>query len=72
MKHSCHARNCGIQVPPKLFMCRKHWFMVPKYLRDSIWATYTPGQESRKRPSAAYLAVTREAVKVVADLEASV
>jgi hypothetical protein len=25
-------------------MCKQHWFMLPKPLRDGIYATYTPGQ----------------------------
>jgi hypothetical protein len=25
-------------------MCRRHWFMVPKPLRDAVLATYRPGQ----------------------------
>jgi hypothetical protein len=35
--------------------CREHWFRLPKPLRDRIWATYVPGQEITKTPSAAYL-----------------
>jgi len=25
-------------------MCKKHWFMVPKPIRDRVWATYRDGQ----------------------------
>jgi hypothetical protein len=35
--------------------CRKHWFTLPKMLRDRIWAAYRPGQEIDKRPSETYL-----------------
>jgi hypothetical protein len=35
--------------------------MLPKGMRDRIWAAYVPGQEITKTPSAAYLAVAREA-----------
>jgi hypothetical protein len=41
--------------------CKTHWFMLPKRLRDRIWATYRPGQEITKTPSTAYL----EAVSAV-------
>ena len=67
--HHCHARDCNTSVPPKLFMCRKHWYMVPKRLRDRIWATYRPGQEVDKEPSREYLNAAMEAVNAVADFE---
>jgi hypothetical protein len=35
--------------------CRDHWFSLPKYLRDEIWAHYVPGQEITKTPSKAYI-----------------
>lgn len=35
--------------------CKTHWFRLPKFLRDRIWATYVPGQEIRKDPSQDYL-----------------
>jgi hypothetical protein len=45
-----------------MFMCRQHWFALPKSMRDAIWREYRPGQENDKRPSAEYLRVTREAI----------
>ena len=27
-----------------MFMCKRHWFMVPKDVRTRIWATYRDGQ----------------------------
>jgi hypothetical protein len=61
VSHTCHWPNCGKPVPPKLWGCRKHWFALPKPLRDRIWATYRPGQEIDKRPSSEYV----EAAKAV-------
>jgi len=69
MEHLCHAADCAIQVPPKMLMCRRHWFMVPKPIRDAIWSTYRPGQETDKNPSEAYLVNMRAAIKAVADKE---
>lgn len=40
--------------------CAAHWFRLPKRLRDRIWATYRPGQEITKTPSADYLEAARE------------
>jgi len=69
-EHTCHARNCTRAVPPKMFMCLKHWRMVPKPLQQAIWATYRPGQEQDKNPSEAYLHVARQAIDAVASWEA--
>ncbi len=62
MAHTCHATGCERLVPPKMFMCRQHWFSLPKALRDAVWATYRPGQEVDKRPSAEYLAAAKTAI----------
>lgn len=40
--------------------CKPHWFRLPKHLRDRIWATYRPGQEITKTPSAAYVAAAKD------------
>lgn len=69
MKHLCHAKGCTTPVPPKLLMCRSHWYSVPKPLRDAVWATYRPGQEITKTPSAEYLQAAIEAINVVAQKE---
>lgn len=59
--HFCHWPICEVRVAPKFWGCRMHWYRLPKELRDRIWATYRPGQETDKNPSAAYLAAAREA-----------
>lgn len=46
--------------------CRKHWFMLPKNLRDKIWKAYRPGQEKDMQPSAEYLAVADGVQKWIA------
>jgi hypothetical protein len=60
MSHTCHWPNCSVEVPPAMWGCRKHWFMLPKHLRDKVWATYRKGQEITKTPSPEYLNVARE------------
>jgi hypothetical protein len=69
-RHTCHAMNCTTAVPPKMFMCRTHWGMVPRAMQERIWATYRPGQEVTKDPSLEYLDAAMGAVNYVADLEA--
>lgn len=67
--HTCHARGCTVTVPPRMFMCLRHWRMVPKAMQSAIWATYRPGQERTKDPSPEYLDATTAAVNAVADKE---
>lgn len=55
MSHTCHWPNCNVPVPPAMWGCKRHWFTLPKPLRDRIWATYKPGQEISKTPSSEYL-----------------
>ena len=64
--HHCHAVGCGTATDPKLFMCAKHWRMVPTHFQQRIWATYRRGQESDKRPSRDYLDAARAARRAVA------
>lgn len=66
MKHHCHARDCETPVPPKLLMCRKHWFMVPRELQNAVWRYYVPGQEIRKDPTPEYMEAQKAAVEAVA------
>lgn len=68
--HLCHAEGCGSRVPPAMFMCRRHWYMLPKTLRDAVWAAYVPGQEQRMDPTEHYLDVTRRAIDYTASAEA--
>ena len=52
-----------------MFMCRRHWFMLPRSLRADIWDAYVPGQEVRKDPSDRYLHVAMTAIRWLADKE---
>lgn len=68
--HRCHAKGCKRIIPPRLLMCRGHWWMVPRGLRDAIWAAYREGQEIRKDPSREWLIAARQAIDAVAVKEA--
>jgi len=59
-RHHCHWTGCDKQVPPAMWGCKKHWFMLPIGLRNKIWAAYQPGQEIDGKPSEKYVAVARE------------
>lgn len=69
-KHTCHAKGCCVQVPPKMLMCFKHWKMVPLVLQREIWRYYVPGQEIRKDPTPEYLTAMRRAIEAVEAREA--
>jgi hypothetical protein len=69
MPHTCHATDCGVAVPPEMFMCRRHWFSLPKALRDEVWRTYRPGQCDDWNISNAYANAARAAVRFVAAKE---
>ncbi len=59
-KHECHWPGCGKQVPPAMWGCAKHWFTLPKRLRDRIWESYRIGQEITGTPSPDYVAAARD------------
>jgi len=67
--HTCHATGCPLHVPERMFLCKTHWFRLPKPLRDRIWATYVDGQEERKDPSRAYCQAAIECVRYLAAYE---
>lgn len=41
-------------------MCRGHWYLVPKQIRDRVWATWRSGREaaSAEHQEAVRLAIT--------------
>jgi hypothetical protein len=71
MTHACHATRCRTEVPPKMFMCRPHWYRLPKSYRDAIWAAYRPGQEVTKDPSLEYLEAAMAAVRYLDQTDAA-
>lgn len=69
MSHHCHATGCETSVSPEMFMCKKHWYLLPKSLRDAVWTTYRPGQCDDWRISQEYANAAKNAVGFVATLE---
>lgn len=64
-EHTCHATRCRTHVPPRMFMCKPHWFSLPKALRDELGAAYMPGQERRMDPSAEYLDIAMRCIAYI-------
>ncbi len=58
--HKCHWPGCQVEVDPKMWGCKKHWFRLPQFLRKEVWRTYVPGQEITKTPSMEYIAVAEK------------
>ena len=69
--HTCHVPSCHVSVPRQMLMCKHHWYMVPKALRDRVWATYENGQEAGlATPSEAWHEAANEAIEAVLEKEA--
>jgi hypothetical protein len=60
--HTCHAINCYTPVPPQMLMCKRHWYMVPKSIREAVWANYRVGQCDDKAPSYAWRDAAYDAI----------
>lgn len=58
--HHCHWPGCNKRVPAAVWGCKRHWFLLPRVLRNRIWDTFRPGQEVSKTPSAEYVAAAKE------------
>lgn len=37
---NCAWPKCHTLIPREMFMCKSHWFALPKELRDRIWKAY--------------------------------
>jgi hypothetical protein len=63
----CSIPRCNGQIDPSRLMCRAHWYMVPKELRDHVWATWRSGQGAFSQE---HLDAVRTAVAAVPDVAA--
>lgn len=44
----CPIGGCGDPIDRSRLMCRKHWYLVPRKLRDRVWATWRSGDGARR------------------------
>jgi hypothetical protein len=64
----CPIPRCQDQIDPSRLMCRVHWYMIPKDLRDRVWFTWRSGhgafsgehKDAVRRALAAVLAVVTD------------
>jgi hypothetical protein len=54
-----------------MLMCKRHWYMVPKDIRDEVNMCYRPGQCDDKRPSKEWFAAARAAILYVLNAEST-
>ena len=69
MPHTCHAKFCRTVCAPEMFMCSKHWRMVPRRLQQYVCNTYRMQQFVQGPTSRAWLEASANAVRAVAVLE---
>lgn len=41
--HTCPATRCTLNVAPGKLLCRTHWNMVPKPMREAVWSAWANG-----------------------------
>jgi hypothetical protein len=46
--HDCAAPGCRKSVKSDQLMCKRHWYKVPKDLRDEVWATWRNVKRDRE------------------------
>lgn len=69
MAHHCHAASCLVPVPEEMFMCKRHWFMLPYTMRQEIWRTYRDGQCDDWQITHEYAEAAIKAVRKIAQKE---
>ncbi len=69
-RRCCAATGCSERIPPHLLMCRVHWKLVGRDVRQRVMRHYQIGQERRGDASEAYRAAAAEAIRQVARIEA--
>lgn len=59
----CPAPACCSPVTAGKFLCRPHWFALPKPLRDEVWRTWKAYRSARSSEAmAAYRAARDQAI----------
>ncbi|MEX2450939.1 MAG: hypothetical protein WD407_08805 [Rhodospirillales bacterium] len=61
----CPIKGCRAAIPHARLMCKLHWFMVPKPLREAVKKTFGALRTDGLDGIAAYRANRDEAIRVV-------
>jgi hypothetical protein len=46
MMHRCPGPGCDAQVPYEMLACRRHWYQVPRAIRNAIYHAWADGAGS--------------------------
>lgn len=59
--HICPAPQCDARIPFNMLACRRHWYQVPKPLRDAVWRAWDNGRGagSAEHTAAIFAAIAR-------------
>ena len=60
--HECPATGCAKDVGADQLMCPRHWYMVPRPLRNAVWSAWRYGAGAG---SAAHTAAIMRAIESV-------
>lgn len=55
--HGCPAPGCTKTVPREQLACRRHWYAIPRPLRDAVWTEYQRGPQSTAHMAAVNAAI---------------
>ena len=58
MTHACPIPDCAAKVPSSVYMCARHWRMVPRPLQAAVYASFRAGQGISKNHTEAVRVVT--------------
>ncbi len=48
--HRCPGPECSRRVPSNMLACSRHWFQVPREVRDEVWAAWRSLQRGAATP----------------------
>jgi len=44
----CALPGCEAEIDRKMLLCKPHWYLAPKPLRDALWTAYKSGVKYRE------------------------
>jgi len=68
-EHHCHAIRCKVKTSARMFMCQKHWAMVPKKEQDKLLKRFDPVQVYTMKVSRAWVMQAMRCKLIVAEQE---
>lgn len=61
----CRVNGCGFSHGDDQLACRKHWFQLPKAVRDRIWHLFRTAPNSDEHREACFAALASLDAKAV-------